>query len=221
MYSLEVRVFFVFLFAIAYYWCWCWWSNKCHLCTGVHLRLHRLHHRGGGRPPLGRAQLRLHERHPVHHQHPRLAWKSGVRLKLLLRVWGPGPAWGLLSGPIWNTRITPPLKSFEKTALMSQRSPWHSGCVERSTNRRRNIDVVRIWRLDSRKHLAISWPDDMRWLDGPKVRNYYKIPTVAFLVNTSAFSWTCKLVGPASGGAGTVWTLDDCDINPFFSVSCP
>ena len=37
----------------------------------------------------------------------------------------------------------------------------------------------------------------------------------------SAFSWTCKLIGPASGGAGTVWSLDDCDINPFFSVSCP
>ena len=47
-----------------------------------------------------------------------------------------------------------------------------------------------------------------------------KLSSYIFMI-LSAFSWTCKLIGPASGGAGTEWELDDCDINPFFSVSCP
>ena len=37
--------------------------------------------------------------------------------------------------------------------------------------------------------------------------------------SVSAFAWYCNLDGPASGGSGTVWTLNGCDI--FFSTSCP
>ena len=59
------------------------------------------------------------------------------------------------------------------------------------------------------------------WTDPQKYcKNFITNLLMTFMI-LSAFAWTCNLVGPASGGAGTVWTLDDCDISPFFSVSCP
>jgi len=67
---------------------------------------------------------------------------------------------------------------------------------------------------------TLTWSGSGDWTPGSISPSHDPMICVDWM-DPSAFSWTCKLVGPASGGAGTVWTLDDCDINPFFSVSCP
>jgi len=68
---------------------------------------------------------------------------------------------------------------------------------------------------------TVTWTGTGDWSPGA-ISSLLTDPMICVdWMDPSAFSWTCKLIGPASGGAGTVWTLDDCDINPFFSVSCP
>ena len=74
---------------------------------------------------------------------------------------------------------------------------------------------------------TVTWEGSGTWTPrktpgAPGVNPFTGKPMVcADWISPSSFAWTCDMDGPESGGQGTLWTLSNCDINPFFSVSCP